>query len=498
MEQYILSLDQGTTSSRAIVFNKQGAIVSTAQKEFRQIYPKPGWVEHDAQEIWSTQAGTAAEAVASAGINGKALSGIGITNQRETTVVWDRESGQPVYNAIVWQDRRTSDYCDQLKDEGHAEMIQDKTGLVIDAYFSGTKVKWILDNVEGAREKAENGELAFGTIDSWLIWNFTQGELHITDVTNASRTLLFNINTMDWDDEILELMDIPKSMLPEVRQSSEVYGNTKTTLFASKVPIAGIAGDQQSALFGQMCTEKGMVKNTYGTGCFMLMNIGDKPIKSENNLLTTVAWKVNGKTTYALEGSVFIAGAVVQWLRDEMSIIQESKDIEYFAGKVEDSDGVYLVPAFAGLGAPYWNQHARGTMVGITRGTNRAHIARAAQDSIAYQVTDLLTAMNADSGIDIKELRVDGGATVNNTLMQFQSDLLEVPVIRPKITETTALGAAYLAGLAVGYWDDIEEIRQQWMVDKKFEPKMDQTKVQELTKGWKRAVKAAIAWADDK
>ncbi|PKD42582.1 glycerol kinase GlpK [Rhodohalobacter barkolensis] len=498
MEQYILSLDQGTTSSRAIVFNKQGAIVSTAQKEFRQIYPKPGWVEHDAQEIWSTQAGTAAEAVASAGINGKALSGIGITNQRETTVVWDRESGQPVYNAIVWQDRRTSDYCDQLKEDGHAEMIQDKTGLVIDAYFSGTKVKWILDNVEGAREKAENGELAFGTIDSWLIWNFTQGELHITDVTNASRTLLFNINTMDWDDEILELMDIPKSMLPEVRQSSEVYGNTKTTLFASKVPIAGIAGDQQSALFGQMCTEKGMVKNTYGTGCFMLMNIGDKPIKSENNLLTTVAWKVNGKTTYALEGSVFIAGAVVQWLRDEMSIIQESKDIEYFAGKVEDSDGVYLVPAFAGLGAPYWNQHARGTMVGITRGTNRAHIARAAQDSIAYQVTDLLTAMNADSGIDIKELRVDGGATVNNTLMQFQSDLLEVPVIRPKITETTALGAAYLAGLAVGYWDDIEEIRQQWQVDEKFEPKMDQAKVKELTNGWKRAVKAAIAWADNK
>jgi len=498
MEQYILSLDQGTTSSRAIVFNKQGAIVSTAQKEFRQIYPKPGWVEHDAQEIWSSQAGTAAEAVASAGINGKALSGIGITNQRETTVVWDRESGQPVYNAIVWQDRRTSDYCDQLKEQGHAKMIQDKTGLVIDAYFSGTKVKWILDNVDGAREKAEKGELAFGTIDSWLIWNFTQGELHITDVTNASRTLLFNINTMDWDDEILELMDIPKSMLPEVKQSSEVYGNTKTTLFASKVPIAGIAGDQQSALFGQMCTEKGMVKNTYGTGCFMLMNIGDKPIKSENNLLTTVAWKVDGKTTYALEGSVFIAGAVVQWLRDEMSIIQESKDIEYFAGKVEDSDGVYLVPAFAGLGAPYWNQHARGTMVGITRGTNRAHIARAAQDSIAYQVTDLLTAMNADSGIDIKELRVDGGATVNNTLMQFQSDLLEVPVIRPKITETTALGAAYLAGLAVGYWNDIEEIRKQWQVDEKFEPKMDPDKVNELTKGWKRAVKAAIAWADSK
>src|SRR6056297_111343 len=498
MEQYILSLDQGTTSSRAIVFNKQGAIVSTAQKEFRQIYPKPGWVEHDAQEIWSTQAGTAAEAVASAGINGKALSGIGITNQRETTVVWDRESGQPIYNAIVWQDRRTSDYCDQLKNEGHAEKIQEKTGLVVDSYFSGTKVKWILDNVDGAREKAKNGELAFGTIDSWLIWNFTQGELHITDVTNASRTLLFNINTMDWDDEILELMDIPKSMLPEIKQSSEIYGNTKTTLFASKVPIAGIAGDQQSALFGQMCTEKGMVKNTYGTGCFMLMNIGDKPIKSENNLLTTVAWKVNGKTQYALEGSVFIAGAVVQWLRDEMSIIQEAKDIEYFANKVEDSDGVYLVPAFAGLGAPHWNQHARGTLVGITRGTNRAHLARAAQESIAYQVTDLLTAMNADSGIDIKELRVDGGATVNNTLIQFQSDLLEVPVIRPKITETTALGAAYLAGLAVGFWDNIEEIRKQWQVENQFEPQMDQAKVQELTKGWPRAVRAAIAWADDK
>lgn len=498
MDTYILSLDQGTTSSRAIVFDKKGAIVSTAQKEFRQIYPKPGWVEHDAQEIWSSQAGVAAEAVASAGINGKALSGIGITNQRETTVVWDRKTGKPVYNAIVWQDRRTSDYCDQLKADGHAGLIQEKTGLVLDAYFSGTKVKWILDNIDGVRERAEKGELAFGTIDSWLIWNFTQGELHITDVTNASRTLLFNINTMDWDDDILELFDIPKSLLPEVKQSSEVYGNTKTTLFASKVPIAGIAGDQQSALFGQMCTEKGMVKNTYGTGCFMLMNIGDKPIKSENNLLTTVAWKINGKTTYALEGSVFIAGAVVQWLRDEMSIIQESKDIEYFANKVEDSDGVYLVPAFAGLGAPYWNQHARGTMVGITRGTNRAHIARAAQDSIAYQVTDLLTAMNADSGINIKELRVDGGATVNDTLMQFQSDLLQVPAVRPKITETTALGAAYLAGLAVGYWDGIDDIREQWQVDQKFEPEMDKAKVTDLTNGWRRAVKAAIAWADAK
>ncbi|MEX0844553.1 MAG: glycerol kinase GlpK [Balneolaceae bacterium] len=499
MEQYILALDQGTTSSRAMLFNKKGEIVSVAQKEFRQIYPKPGWVEHDAQEIWSSQAGVAAEAVASAGINGKALSAIGITNQRETTVVWDRKSGKPVYNAIVWQDRRTSDYCDSLKEEGHAEMIQEKTGLIVDSYFSGTKVKWILDNVEGAREKADKGELAFGTIDSWIIWNFTQGELHITDVTNASRTMLFNINTMEWDDKLLELMDIPKSMLPEVRQSSEEYGRTKTTLFASKVPIAGIAGDQQAALFGQMCTESGMVKNTYGTGCFMLMNIGDKPVKSENNLLTTVAWKINGKTKYALEGSVFIGGAVVQWLRDEMSIIQEAKDIEYFANKVEDSDGVYLVPAFAGLGAPHWRQHARGIMVGITRGTNRAHLARAAQDSIAYQVLDLLNAMQADSGIEVKELRVDGGATVNDTLMQFQSDLLgEVPVIRPVITETTALGAAYLAGLAVGYWDDIEEIRKLWKVDKKFDQQMEPAKVKELTKGWQRAVNAAITWADDR
>ena len=498
MKQYILALDQGTTSSRAMLFDQNGSIVSVAQKEFRQIYPKAGWVEHDAQEIWSTQAGVAAEAVAQAGINGKAIAGIGITNQRETTVIWDRETGKPIYNAIVWQDRRTSEYCDKLKSDGKASMIQEKTGLVIDAYFSGTKVKWILDNVEGARERAEKGELAFGTIDSWLIWNFTQGETHVTDVTNASRTMLFNINKMEWDEEILELMDIPESLLPEVKQSSEVYGHSKTTLFASKVPIAGIAGDQQAALFGQMCTEPGMVKNTYGTGCFMLMNVGDTPVKSKNNLLTTVAWKIDGKTEYALEGSVFIAGAVVQWLRDELGIIRESKDVEYFANKVEDSDGVYLVPAFAGLGAPYWNQYARGMMVGMTRGTTSAHLARAAQDSIAYQTLDILNAMNADSGIDIKELRVDGGATANNTLLQFQSDLLQVPVVRPQITETTALGAAYLAGLAVGYWDDIEDIRKQWNVDKKFEPAMDPGKVAELTKGWKRAVKAAITWADDR
>lgn len=498
MEKFILALDQGTTSSRAMLFDKNGSIVSKAQKEFRQIYPKAGWVEHDAQEIWSTQAGVAAEAVAQAGLNGKAIAGIGITNQRETTVIWDRKTGKPIYNAIVWQDRRTSEYCDELKADGKASMIQEKTGLVLDAYFSGTKVKWILDNVEGARERARKGELAFGTIDSWLIWNLTQGEVHVTDVTNASRTLLFNINKMEWDDEILDMMDIPRNLLPEVKQSSEVYGHSKTTIFASKVPIAGIAGDQQAALFGQMCTEPGMVKNTYGTGCFMLMNVGDKPVKSKNNLLTTVAWKIDGKTEYALEGSVFIAGAVVQWLRDELGIIRESQDVEYFANKVEDSDGVYLVPAFAGLGAPYWNQYARGMMVGMTRGTTSAHLARAAQDSIAYQTLDILNAMNADSGIDIKELRVDGGATVNNTLLQFQSDLLQVPVIRPQITETTALGAAYLAGLAVGYWDDIEEIRKQWKVDKQFEPEMNAGKVAELTKGWKRAVNAAITWADDK
>jgi glycerol kinase len=496
MDKYILALDQGTTSSRAIVFNKKGEIVSKAQKEFRQIYPKAGWVEHDATEIWSSQAGVAAEAVASAGINGKALAAIGITNQRETTVVWNRSTGKPIYNAIVWQDRRTSDYCDTLRENGHADQIQQKTGLVLDAYFSATKIKWILDNVDGARKLAQTGELAFGTIDSWLVWNLTQGELHITDVSNASRTMIFNINTMQWDDELLELLDIPRSMLPEVRESSELYGNTKTTLFASKVPISGIAGDQQAALFGQMCTQPGMVKNTYGTGCFMLMQIGDKPVASKNNLLTTVAWKINGKTQYALEGSIFIAGAVVQWLRDGLGLIRESRDIEYFANKVEDSDGVYLVPAFAGLGAPYWDPHARGTMVGISRGTNASHLARAAQDAIAYQTLDILGAMNADSGIEIKELRVDGGATVNDTLMQFQSDLLNVPVIRPKITETTALGAAYLAGLAVGFWKNIEEVAGQWQVDHQFTPKMPREKVEKLTKGWKRAVKTAQVWSE--
>ncbi len=498
MEQFILALDQGTTSSRAILFDKTGSIISTAQKEFRQIFPKPGWVEHDAQEIWSTQAGVAAEAVTMGGYNGKNIAGIGITNQRETTVVWNRETGKPIYNAIVWQDRRTAEFCDELKAKGLAKKIQEKSGLVLDAYFSGTKVKWILDNVEGARDLAKDGKLAFGTIDSWLIWNLTRGELHVTDVSNASRTLLFNLNTMEWDDELLEIFDVPRNMLPEVRQSSEVYGKTKTTIFATEVPIAGIAGDQQAALFGQMCTKEGMVKNTYGTGCFMLMNVGDKPVPSKNNLLSTVAWKVNGKTEYALEGSIFIAGAVVQWLRDGMGLIQKSSEVEKLINEVEHSDGVYVVPAFAGLGAPYWNQYARGTIVGVTRGTTAAHMARASLDSIAYQTLDVLSAMNADSGIDIRELRVDGGATVNNTLMQFQADIMEVPVIRPKVTETTALGAAYLAGLAVGYWSGVDEISKQWQVDKKFEPSMDSDKVKELTKGWKRAVNASISWADSK
>ncbi|MBH13901.1 MAG: glycerol kinase, partial [Leeuwenhoekiella sp.] len=470
MDQFILSLDQGTTSSRAIVFDKKGGIVSIAQKEFKQYFPKPGWVEHDPQEIWSTQAGVAAEATVSKGLNGKNIAGIGITNQRETVVVWDKNTGEPVYNAIVWQDKRTADYCEELKENGKAEMIQEKTGLVIDSYFAGTKVKWILDNVDGAREKAEAGDLILGTIDTWLIWKFTKGELHVTDVTNACRTLLFNINTMEWDEELLELFDVPKSMLPEVKDSSEVYGHTKTTIFASKIPIAGIAGDQMAALFGQMCTKKGMVKNTYGTGCFMLMNIGDKPILSKNNLLTTVAWRINGKTEYALEGSIFIGGAVVQWLRDGLGIINKSEDVEPLAESVESTDGVYFIPAFAGLGAPYWNQKAKGTIFGVTRGTTDAHIARASIEAIAYQTMDILKSMEADSGIDIKELRVDGGASVNETLMQFQADVLDSVTVRPKITETTALGAAYLAGLAVGFWESKEEIQEMWQEDKRFEP----------------------------
>ena len=450
MKKFILALDQGTTSSRAIVFDHNGLPVATAQKEFTQFFPSPGHVEHDPEEIWSTQAGVALEAITKAGLESSDIAAIGITNQRETTVVWDRKTGKPVHKAIVWQDRRTSGYCDQLKNEGHSAMIQQKTGLIIDAYFSATKVKWILDNVEGARDMAKKGELAFGTIDTWLIWNLSRGKLHVTDVSNASRTMLFNINTLKWDDDLLKLMDIPASVLPEVRSSSEVYGETAGQ-FSSPIPVAGIAGDQQAALFGQMCIDPGMVKNTYGTGCFMVMNIGTKPIESKSRLLTTIAWKVNDQTVYALEGSIFIGGAVVQWLRDSLGIIKKSSDVEKLAAKVNSSEGVYFVPAFAGLGAPYWNQHARGTITGLTRGSTAAHIARAALDSIAYQTLEVLLAMKKDSDIDIYELRVDGGATVNDKLMQFQADLLRANVVRPKITETTALGAAYLAGLAVGY-----------------------------------------------
>ena len=496
MSKYILSFDQGTTSSRAIVFDKSGNIVSVAQKEFRQIFPQPGWVEHDANEIWSTQIGVATEAVQKAGITTQDIAAIGITNQRETTVVWDRQTSQPVYNAIVWQDRRTSDYCDQLKNDGYAKIIKEKTGLVTDAYFSGTKIKWILDNVEGAREKAEKGELCFGTIDAWLLWKLTKGQVHATDVSNASRTMIFNIHTLQWDQELLDLMNIPLAMLPEVRGSSEVYGYTEQIVTSAKIPVSGIAGDQQAALFGQMCTQPGMVKNTYGTGCFMLMNTGDKPIASSNNLLTTIAWKVNGQVQYALEGSVFIAGAVVQWLRDGLKLIQKSSDVEELSLKEEDSGGVFMVPAFTGLGAPYWNQHARGIIVGLTRGSSNSHIARAAVESIAYQTMDVLKAMEADANISIKEVRVDGGATVNNYLMQFQADILNTTVIRPAITETTALGAAYLAGLAVGFWSDVKELEAYWQKEKLFEPAMDDGKRKNLQKQWARAIRAAQAWTE--
>ena len=470
---YILALDQGTTSSRSMVFDNQGNVISVAQKEFKQIYPQPGWVEHDAEEIWSTQFGTMAEAVAKANITMKQIAGIGITNQRETTIVWEKSTGKPICNAIVWQDRRTAAFCDKLKADGLSEIINQKTGLVIDAYFSASKLKWILDNVAGARKKAENGELAFGTVDSWLIWKMTGGEIHVTDVTNASRTMLLDIHTAEWDDELLKIFSVPRSMLPEVKPSSKIYGVTGNIIPDSRLPIAGIAGDQQAALFGQMCTQPGMVKNTYGTGCFMLMNTGTKAIVSKNNLVTTIAWQIDNKMEYALEGSIFIAGAVVQWLRDELKIIRTSKEVEDLSAQVPDAGGVYLVPAFAGLGAPHWNQHARGTIFGLTRGSNNAHIARAAIDSIAYQTYDVLKAMQADAGISISELRVDGGATVNNALMQFQSDILNCKVVRPKITETTALGAAYLAGLAVGYWKNIDEIQQQWQVEKTFSPQME-------------------------
>lgn len=494
MNDFILSLDQGTTSSRAIVFDRNGHTVSTAQKEFTQIYPQPGWVEHDPEEIWLTQAEVALEAVTKVGINSSGIAAIGITNQRETTVVWNRVTGRPVYNAIVWQDRRTAGFCDKLKKKGYSDRINEKTGLIIDAYFSASKIRWILDNIPGARDQAVKGELAFGTIDSWLVWKLTGGETHVTDVSNASRTMLFNIHTLRWDEELLKIFDIPDSMLPVVRSSSEVYCTTRG-LFSSAIPVSGIAGDQQAALFGQMCTEQGMVKNTYGTGCFMVMNIGRMPIPSKSKLLTTVAWKINDETTYAFEGSIFIAGAVVQWLRDGLGIIQASNEVETLASGVHDSGGVCFVPAFAGLGAPHWNQHARGTLVGITRGTTAAHIARAALDSIAFQTLDVLLAMQNDSGIHIQELRVDGGATVNNLLMQFQADLLQAKVVRPSITETTALGAAYLAGLAVKYWGSLDEIKSQWQVEKVFTPVMKKEDTSILITGWKRAIKAASSWA---
>ena len=493
MKQYILALDQGTSSSRAIVFDEKGTTCAVAQKEFRQIFPKSGWVEHDPHEIWSSQASVIAEAITTLDINGLNIAGIGITNQRETTIVWDSETEEPIYNAIVWQDRRTSDYCDELKKQGVTDMIRQKTGLIIDAYFSATKIKWILDNVPGARKRAEKGKLLFGTVDTWLIWRLTRGEVHVTDVSNASRTMLFNINTLEWDQELLDLFGIPRSMMPEVKSSSEVYGHTKTTIFAHKVPISGIAGDQQAALFGQMCTEPGMVKNTYGTGCFLLMNSGEKPILSQNNLITTVAWKIGDKVNYALEGSIFVGGSVVQWLRDGLHVINSSSEVEALASQVPDTNGVYFVPALTGLGAPWWDQYARGTITGISRGTTTAHIARAALEGIAYQTMDITAAMSRDAGVPLRELKVDGGASRNNLLMQFQADILGTKVIRPQVVETTAMGAAYLAGLAVGYWSSIDEIRKQWQVDRVFEPSWDEKQIQTARSGWEDAVKRTLS-----
>jgi glycerol kinase len=491
---FILALDQGTTSSRAIVFDHDGAIKAVAQKEFTQIFPSAGWVEHDPQEIWASQIGVAVEALGRAQVRPRELAAIGITNQRETTIVWDRETGEPVQNAIVWQDRRTADYCEQLKADGAGETIQAKTGLLIDAYFSASKIRWILDHVPGARARADAGTLAFGTVDTWLVWKLTGHSRHITDVSNASRTMLFNIHTLQWDDELLRLFGIPASMLPEVRSSSEVYGNVSPTLGVESVPIAGIAGDQQAALFGQMCRQPGMSKNTYGTGCFLLQNIGTAPTRSNQRLITTVAWKIGERTEYALEGSVFIGGAVVQWLRDGLGLIRTAPDIEPLAASVPDNGGVYLVPAFAGLGAPHWDPYARGTIVGITRGTTAGHLARAALESIAYQVADLLDAMAADAGIPLKELRVDGGAASNNTLMQFQANLLGVPVVRPAVTETTALGAAYLAGLAVGYWSSVDAITGQWQVDRRFEPAMPSAGARALRERWTAALGRSKGW----
>ena len=493
MEKYILALDQGTSSSRAIVFDRQGHAKAVSQKEFTQYFPKPGWVEHNPMEIWSSQAAVIAEAITSIHINGLDIAAIGITNQRETTIVWDAETGQPVYNAIVWQDRRTSEFCDSLKaQEGLTDKIRSKTGLIIDAYFSATKIRWILDNVPGARQKAEEGRLRFGTVDTWLIWMLTRGEVHVTDVSNASRTMVFNIHTLEWDKELLELFDIPESMMPQVKSSSEVYGHTKTTLFAHEVPIAGIAGDQQAALFGQMCTEPGSVKNTYGTGCFMLMNSGEKPIMSSNNLLTTVAWKIGDTVNYALEGSIFVAGSVVQWLRDGLGIIRSSSEVEELAASVPDNGGVYFVPALTGLGAPHWDQYAKGSIYGISRGTTAAHIARAALEGIAFQTMDIVNAMQKDAGVTLKELKVDGGASRNNLLMQFQADILGTSVIRPTVTETTALGAAYLAGLAVGYWESIDHIKSQWGVERAFTPSVSDDAAAALKEGWADAISRTL------
>lgn len=496
--KYIMALDQGTTSSRAILFDKEGNIVATSQKEFTQFYPKVGWVEHNPMEIWGSQSGVMREVLETNSIRPEEVCAIGITNQRETTIVWEKSTGKPVYNAIVWQCRRTSEICDELKEKGYEKLIKDKTGLILDAYFSATKIKWILDNVEGAREKAENGELLFGTVDTWLIWNLTRGKVHVTDYTNAARTMLYNIKELKWDDEILEILDIPKSMLPDVKPSSYVYGHTdEGMLSGAQIPIAGCAGDQQAALFGQTCFEEGSAKNTYGTGCFMLMNTGENIVESKHGLLTTIAWGVDGKVEYALEGSIFIGGASIQWLRDELRVLYDANQSEFYANSVKDTNGVYVVPAFAGLGAPYWDMYARGAIMGLTRGANRAHLVRATLESIAYQVKDVLNAMQEDSGLKLKDLRVDGGASSNNFLMQFQSDILDVNIDRPKVVETTALGAAYLAGLAVEFYNNKDEIKKSWIIDREFIPNMSDDKRNLLYKGWKKAVSRSLLWAKE-
>ena len=496
--KYIMALDQGTTSSRAILFDKEGNVVATSQKEFTQFYPKIGWVEHNPMEIWGSQSGVMREVLETNSIRPEEVCAIGITNQRETTIVWEKSTGKPVYNAIVWQCRRTSEICDELKEKGYEKLIKDKTGLILDAYFSATKIKWILDNVEGAREKAENGELLFGTVDTWLIWNLARGKVHVTDYTNAARTMLYNIKELKWDDEILEILDIPKSMLPDVKPSSYVYGHTdEGMLSGAQIPIAGCAGDQQAALFGQTCFEEGSAKNTYGTGCFMLMNTGENIVESKHGLLTTIAWGVDGKVEYALEGSIFIGGASIQWLRDELRVLYDAKQSEFYANSVKDTNGVYVVPAFAGLGAPYWDMYARGAIMGLTRGANRAHLVRATLESIAYQVKDVLNAMQEDSGLKLKDLRVDGGASSNNFLMQFQSDILDVNIDRPKVVETTALGAAYLAGLAVEFYNNKDEIKKSWIIDREFIPNMSDDKRNLLYKGWKKAVSRSLLWAKE-